>query len=82
MAINFPGKEPTPYEKVEERFKLYACELENCSDPHDVRSLKDSLDVLLDRAVKIGLIATQELEPKIYQMTFAGRDKGEVRKIW
>lgn len=64
---------------LEERFKVYAAELKVCEEPHDIESLRDSIDFILDRAVKLKLVPSEPLETRIYHMTFPGRQNGEIR---
>jgi hypothetical protein len=71
---------------LEERFKLNCAEL-SVLDPAEENAeykefaLRDNIDFILDKAVRIGEIICKPLEPKIYKMSFPGRANGKIRNI-
>lgn len=77
----------TPYEHMEERFKLYASERTALSieyDPEEdgerYKVLTDNIDCLLSQVVKLGFVKSEPLEGKVYHVTFGGRVSGELRE--
>lgn len=71
---------------LEERFKLNCAELA-ALDPEEEGAeykefaLRDNIDFILDKAVRIGEITCKPFEPKIYKVTFPGRVNGHVREL-
>jgi hypothetical protein len=41
----------------------------------------ENINFILDEAVKVKLVQSKELEPRVYPVTFPGRVNGRVREI-
>lgn len=77
MSEMLPGKNK---KALESRFKKYVELAEAAETDEDFDDMYDSINVVLDLAVKLGHVASEPLEPKEYKVTFPGRVNGELRE--